>query len=84
MEINEAPSGRILKVNLTYFKRSGKFYDQGAFDTYANWPLYKIWELAREMRDNGRLPGLVDGAGREFMVLVNAPGHPHEHPYLIV
>lgn len=84
MEIAEAPSDKILTANITYFKRNGKFYDKGTFKVYAEWPLFRIWELAREMRDNGQLPGLVDGAGKEFMVLVDVPGHPHEHPYIIV
>jgi hypothetical protein len=73
-----------LTVQLTYFKRSGKFYDKSEFQAYANWPLYEIWNLVRKLREEGRLPGLVDGAGREFMILINVPGHRHEHPHLIV
>lgn len=73
-----------LTVKLVYFKRSGKFYDQSEFRVYASWSLYEIWNLVRKLREEGRLPGLVDGAGREFMILVNVPGHRHEHPHLIV
>jgi hypothetical protein len=47
-------------------------------------PLHQIWELVRRMRSEGRLEGLVEGAGKEFMILVNVPGHPHEHPHIIV
>lgn len=73
-----------LTVQLTYFKRNGKFYDTAKFQAYANWSLYEIWNLVRKLREEGRLPGLVDGAGREFRILVNVPGHRHEHPHLIV
>jgi hypothetical protein len=73
-----------LTVKLTYFKKSGKFYDEAEFRAYTNWELYQIWHLVRKLREGGRLPGLVDGAGREFMILVNVPGHRHEHPHLIV
>lgn len=75
---------RTLLVKLTYFKRSGKFYDDGSFEVLESTSLHAIWSQVREMRESGKLPGLVDGAGREFMVLVNVPGHPHEHPYIIV
>ena len=75
---------RTLFVKLTYFKKSGKFYDEGVFEVLESEPLHVVWGHVREMRESGKLPGLVDGAGREFMVLVNVPGHPHEHPYIIV
>lgn len=77
-------SNKELTVKLTYFKKNGKFYDEAEFRAYADWPLYEIWNLVRKLREEGRLPGLVDGAGREFMILVNVPGHRHEHPHLIV
>lgn len=73
-----------LTCNLTYFKRSGKFYAQGSFAVVATDQLFEIWEYVRAWRDAGSLPGLVDGAGPEFMVLVDVPGHRHEHPHLIV
>jgi hypothetical protein len=75
---------RTLFVKLTYFKKSGKFYDEGVFEVLESKPLHAIWGQVREMRENGNLPGLVDGAGKEFMVLVNVPGHQHEHPHIIV
>lgn len=73
-----------LRVKLTYFKKNGKFYDEGSFEVLNSIPLHTVWNRVREMRENGRLPGLVEGAGREFMILVNVPGHPHEHPHIIV
>jgi hypothetical protein len=73
-----------ITVKLTYFKRNGKFYDQGEFLASAHTPLYQIWENVRDMRSLGKLPGLVDGAGQEFNILVEAPGHPHEHPHIVM
>ena len=71
-------------VNMTYFKKSGKFYDEAWISVPGDMKLHQIWELVRRMRSEGRLEGLVEGAGREFMILVNVPGHPHEHPHIIV
>jgi len=83
-ELNERISFKELTVQLTYFKKSGKFYDKAEFQVYADWDLHQVWYLVRKLRSGGKLPGLVDGAGREFMILVNVPGHRHEHPHLIV
>jgi hypothetical protein len=73
-----------ITVKLTYFKRSGKFYDQAEFSASTHTPLYRIWEHVRAMRTAGKLPGLIDGAGREFNILVDVPGHPHEHPHIVM
>lgn len=73
-----------LTCQLAYFRKSGKFYDVGSFEIPDTLALYEILEVVRAKRDEGRLPGLVNGGGREYMVLVNVPGHRHEHPYLIV
>lgn len=81
---DDQASDEELTVRLTYFKKNGKFYDAAEFRAYANWSLYGIWNLVRKLREEGKLPGLVDGAGREFMILVNVPGHRHEHPHLII
>jgi hypothetical protein len=71
-----------LTCHLTYFKKRGKFYDEAKFPVDSSMQLFKIWEMVEDMRNRGRLPGLVDGA-KEFVILVNVPGHRHEHPRLI-
>jgi len=73
-----------LTCKLTYFKKSGRYYHQGSFDVAATHELFEIWDHVRARRDAGRLPGLVDGAGREFMILAEVPGHRYEHPHLII
>lgn len=73
-----------LAVKLTYFKRLGKFYDEGEFRVHRSVSLFHIWDDVIERRDNGNLPGLIEWAGKEFIILVNVPGHEHEHPRLIM
>ena len=70
-------------VKLEYFKRSGKWYESGKYISEKE-ALYGIWDEVRAMRSSGNLPGLVKGAGSEFIISVDVPGHPHEHPHLIV
>lgn len=72
---------RKYKVELTYFRESGKYYCHGEYEA-PDVPLYHIWSQVMRMKDNGNLPGLVRGAN-EFHVLINVPGHPHDHPHLI-
>ena len=70
------------RVQLTYFKPSGKYYSTGDYDTDREW-MFEIFEEVRELRDAGNLPHLVKGS-KEFHILVEVPGHPHAYPALIV
>lgn len=74
-----------MKVELTYFKRSGKYYANAAHDVplVENAPLYRYWEYINDLRAGGHAPGLC-GGGREFVVLVSVPEHPHDHPTLLM
>jgi hypothetical protein len=72
-----------LAVKLTYFKQGGKYYSDGEFFVDQSIMLTDVWSLVVKMRNRGELPGLVEGAV-EFNILVNVPGHPHEHPRLIM
>lgn len=71
-----------MKVQLTYFKDTGKFYSEGSYETDKA-PLYEIWDEVREMIKQGTRPGLAKGC-HEFHTLINVPGHVHEHPRLIL
>ncbi len=82
--IELAPSPKELTVKLTYFKQSGKYYCDGEFMVEEGTGLLDVWSHVVGLRNEGRLPGLVEGAGKEFNILVNVPGHPHEHPRLIM
>lgn len=72
-------SDQKLKVNLVYFKRSGKYYSNGSFEVSAKCSLLDVWDAVERMKREGRLPDLVEGAN-EFFILVDVPGHPHNHP----
>jgi len=70
-------------VNLTYFRKGGKYYSEGSFEVPASMELFQVWDAVLDLRTKGRLPGLVNGA-RDYQILVNVPGHPHEHPRLVM
>lgn len=70
------------KVQLTYFKESGKYYSDGEYVSEQE-DLGKIWEEVAEMFKRGKRPGLVDGK-QGFNTLVNLPDHPHAYPRIIM
>ncbi len=72
-----------LTVRLTYFKRGGKFYDEGTFEVDFTTRLWEIWDMVKKMHKDGELPGLVSGARFPF-IHVNVPGHEHERPWLFI
>jgi hypothetical protein len=69
-------------VRLTYFKGTGKYYTEGSY--LSRIPLMEgVWDEVRMLKRELRLPGLVEGAGDDFYILVEIPNHPHNHPRLI-
>lgn len=70
------------KVELTYFKPSGKYYSTGEYTSTKD-HLFQILEEVEAMFAEHKRPGLVDGP-QSFITLVNVPGHPHDHPNLIM
>lgn len=75
-----------MKVQLTYFKPSGKYCSDSVFDMIPTSldSLSEIWDAAERRQKDGNLPGLVEDSGREFFILVGVPDHPHDHPKLIL
>jgi len=69
-------------VQLTYFKKNGKYYSDGKYTSYKQ-ELFEIWEEINNLKENGNLPGLSPGP-REFHILIEVPTHPHNHPCLLV
>ena len=68
-------------VKLQYYKPNGKYYTTGEYES-SRTMLYDIVREVREMRDAGKLPGLVAGAV-EFIIYIegNEPfGVPHIVP----
>ncbi len=70
------------RVKLTYFRLSGKYYSEGEYES-AKTHLFEIWREVRQFLLTRKLPGLVEGCS-EFIILVDVPEHPHEHPRLII
>jgi hypothetical protein len=70
-------------VKLTYFKRSGKYYSDAEYHTVHE-ELWDIWDEVKRFRDHGESPGLTKGTFHDFIVSVDIPDHPHNHPHLIV
>lgn len=88
-------TGTPMRVKLTYFKPTGKFYASGEFDSqcpsheltrYPEWIigpyLHAIWVEVAVLVEAKRLPGLEEGHS-DFLVSVDVPDHPHNHPHLI-
>jgi hypothetical protein len=71
-----------MKVNLTYFKQTGKYYSKGSYETDKE-HLFQIFEEVRLMVQAGTLPGLCRGCN-EFIVGIDVPDHPHNHPHLVI
>lgn len=69
------------RVDLTYFRTTGKFYSEGSYETTVQ-HLWQIWEEVDRMRRERRLPGLQEGHSN-YIVLVDVPDHEHNHPVLI-
>jgi len=72
----------MIKVKLTYFQQSGKWYAESEIDMEIDY-LYVMWDRLEQMFKKGKRPGLVDG-NSGFHVLVEIPNHPSEIPHLML
>ena len=70
-------------VKLTYFKPTGKYYAEGKYEVPEGYEVFDVWAEVNALRADGKLPGLVEGYGKDFTILVEVPGHPQDHPRLI-
>ena len=68
-----------MKVNLTYFKNTGKYITEGIYITDKK-EIHEIHDEVLEMKKKGNLPGIT---GNDFTVHVDIPEHPDNHPRLI-
>jgi hypothetical protein len=67
-----------VKVDLTYFKESGKYYSSGECEV-SHKPLFEIWNEIEQMNPH---PGL-SGQWSQGFILVNTD-HENAHPHIIV
>lgn len=69
------------KVILTYYKGSGKYYSEAAYESNKE-HLFQIWAEVEDMVRAGNAPGLSSG-GKYFIVQVDVPTHHQRHPHLV-
>ena len=71
-----------MEVKLTYFKPSGKYYSTGEMEVPGTMHLQDIWDIVDGRISAGQLPGLIEGHS-EFIVYIEVPRHPHNHPRIM-
>lgn len=68
-------------IRITYFKKSGKYYAEGAYVTHHK-EMWKVFAEISEMLRKGIRPGLVDGWDN-FYVHLDCLDHPMSYPALL-
>lgn len=64
-----------MKVSITYFKQSGKFYSQGEYESSCT-NMFTVFQEVRDLFAQDKRPGLVDGP-MEFCAVVDSDdGYP--------
>lgn len=63
-----------MTVKLTYFKQTGKYYSEGAYESL-NQYAFEVFNEVKEMLATKRLPDLVEGHS-DFIVLVEPEDGP--------
>ena len=73
-----------MRVNVSYFKRNGKWYTNAMYTTNIR-ELQLIWDDLKERMDSGKAPGLIERPGEPcgFIALVDVPRHPYRHPHIV-
>jgi hypothetical protein len=71
------------KVQLTYFRATGKFLATAATTIDCD-DLAEIWNEIDEMRRLGRLPSLRHGSGRDLFIVVDVPDHPKRVLHMVM
>lgn len=68
------------KIQITYFKSSGKFYTNDEYETEKK-TMFEVCDEVRQMNRDGKLPGLV--GGWQYDILVDSKDHPLAVPCLL-
>ena len=70
------------KINLIYFKSSGKYYETSSFQTNKAY-MFEVFDQVKELKAAAKLPGLISGDW-DGPILVNSDDHPNAYPGLIL
>jgi len=69
------------KIQLQYFKKSGKYYTDGEYETEKEF----MWEISDEIKEmkatRENLPGI---GGTDWIIHVDSKDHPNAYPILIL
>ena len=83
-DMHVEPDESMMNIKLTYFKDTGKYYTEGYFsESFGSFE--SIVQRVDEIHRKGQLPGLREGAGKGFFVLIEPPddGVAHGVPHLL-
>jgi len=70
------------KVYLKYFKESGKYIGEETYNSSKD-DLFRIFDEVKERQQKKYLPGMKTGHDY-FIVLIDVPSHPYNHPHIVV
>lgn len=70
-----------MKVELTYFRPSGKYHSTGEYQT-KKIELWEIWAEVIDKLNTRTLPGLCKEHSR-YIVSVRVPDHKYQVPHLV-
>lgn len=70
------------KVDLTYFKQTGKYYTNGDYLSSKE-HLFEVFVEVQEFLNHRTLPGLCKNHS-PYYVVINVPSHNHNHPHMCV
>lgn len=71
-----------MKVELTYFKSSGKYYSHGSYEIPDETAFHQIISQVSAFQKSSTLPNL--NGGYMPIVSIDCPDHPYNHPCLVI
>jgi len=73
-----------MKVKITYYKYTGKFYTEEEIDMEDGLEINEVWNRVKKMMEDGKWPGLTEGNNHYFFTTIDAPDAENSHPRMIV
>ena len=65
------------KIQLKYFKASGKFYSDGHFQVVDTAPMYTVFDTVKTMQLNKMLPGFHKSSSAQGRIVCQTGGGKH-------
>lgn len=85
VNLNEDKEVNPRLVIINYFKPNGKYYSTGEYLTKVenNGNTYAVFDEVEELQHTGKLPGLIEGSGKDYYIHVNCDNLPNGFPCII-